>query len=161
MREDISALWKQMEGAHETLMRTLGQFFKGDESARLAFLREQYNGNRNLVLFVLQYLPQEELKKVLPFLLEHARSVHGHLHKVREIILTIPKEWLVDHIEAAADPLLESATYDDYRRFLELYFAIDLNLTERLARRAKDSADPDIKEAGEDFMEKIREAARA
>jgi hypothetical protein len=48
-----------------------------------------------------------------------------------------------------------NGTYDEYRRFLELYIEIDTELTKKLAMRAIQSPDFDIREAGEDFLIKI------
>ncbi len=148
-------LGQEMEQAHNTLIAALGRFLQGDKNTRLRLITEGYRTNHYLVIFVLRYVGPEELKELLPFLMSHARSVHGYLHHVREIILRLPKDWLLEHIEAVAEPLLKTGSDDDYRRFLELYFQIDPKLTERLAQRAADSPDPDIREAGEDFLEKL------
>lgn len=80
---------------------------------------------------------------------------HGAVGYIREIIHTLSKEWVISRIEQAADPLLENGTYDEYRRFLELYFELDEELTRKLAQRAIQSTDYDIHEAGEDFLSKI------
>jgi hypothetical protein len=71
----------------------------------------------------------------------------------QDVILRLPREWLLDRIESVAEPLLQNGSYDDYRRFLELYIKIDPLLTERLAMKAAASSDSDIREADEDFME--------
>ncbi|HEX3315717.1 MAG TPA: hypothetical protein VHR72_12530, partial [Gemmataceae bacterium] len=60
-------------------------------------------------------------------------------------------------IEATAERYLHNGTYDEYRRFLELYWLLDRDMTGRLARRAAASTDPDIRESGDDFLEKLAE----
>jgi hypothetical protein len=155
MSDEMQQHWREMEQAHSAFTSALGQFLSGDKGTRLQLITEGYKTNPYLVITVLRYVAPEEIKELLPFLLSHARSVHGYLDHVQQIILRLPKNWLVEHIEAAAEPFLKTGTYDDYRRFLELYFKIDSRLTERLARRAASSSDPDIREAGEDFLEKL------
>jgi hypothetical protein len=65
--------------------------------------------------------------------------------------MTFPKEWLSQHIESAAEPLLNSQDEWIYRRLLEVYSCIERELTLRLARRAAEHPNPDIREAGDQF----------
>jgi len=78
--------------------------------------------------------------------------VHGGIGAARAIILSLPHDWLLANIEQYAEPLLAYEDDEEYRRLLELYSLIDRDLTLKLARRAAEHADPDIKEAGEDFL---------
>ena len=55
----------------------------------------------------------------------------------------------------AVEPYLCTGSYDEYRRFLELYRALDRELAWKLARRAAAHGDEDIREAGEDFLESL------
>jgi hypothetical protein len=71
----------------------------------------------------------------------------------REVLLTFPKEWLCQHIETAAEPLLASEDEWVYRRLLELYARIEISLTLRLANRAVQHPNPEIQRAGEEFLD--------
>jgi len=153
---EMQRLWQEMQHAHRTFMDALRQFLSGDKSMRLKLIEEGYKTDRYLTTTVLEYVPIEELKELLPLLLSHACSVHAYLDRVRQIILRLPKDWLVEHIEAASESFLESGTDEEYRRFLELYFMLDPILTARLAHRAAAASDPDIREAGQDFLEKLK-----
>jgi len=66
---------------------------------------------------------------------------------------------LIGVIPSIAEPILSSGTDDEYRRILELYEKIDGALTEQLARRAAANADPDIQEAGIDFLNRLGKSA--
>jgi hypothetical protein len=74
----------------------------------------------------------------------------------REAILSLPKTWLLANIEKSAEGLLADGTDEEYRRLLELYIKIDDRLTEKLVKRALQHEDADIREAGEDFQEYLK-----
>ena len=82
-----------------------------------------------------------------------ASSGHGAIGRVREILLSLPRDWVLTRIEDAAEPYLRDGTYDEYRRFLELYERLDRRLMLKLAQRAAAHSDPDIQEAGQDYLE--------
>lgn len=154
MKIDMRNTWEQMEHAHEAFARLVGEFKSGDKATRLELIQKGYK-NRALTMDVLEYLVPEELQDLLPFLLSHARSVHPYLRRVRQLILTIPKDWLTDNIEKAAEPLLTTGDDEEYRRLLELYIQIDDELAIKLAKRAQASTDPNIRDVGEEFMEEL------
>lgn len=89
---------------------------------------------------------------MLPELVKFASFSHGSIQTVRDAILLIPKEEILARIEQIAEPILITGDYDEYRRLLELYILLDKELTRKLALRAANDPDPDIKEAGEDFL---------
>jgi hypothetical protein len=132
-------------------------FLSGDKKEKTKLLQERYQTNPRLVVDVLEHLNPEDLKESLPFLVEHSRSVHGHLHALRRLFLLLPKSWLVENVEAAVEPWLQTGDDEYYRRFLELYFLIDRQLTRRLVERAAASNNPDVRDAGMDFLKKLEE----
>jgi hypothetical protein len=109
-------------------------------------------------LTVFAYLSLDEQQDLFRDLVFLASSSHGSIQRVRDLILTLPRDWVLAHIEREAEPLLRQGTYDEYRRFLELYELLDLDLTLKLARRAAAHEDPDIREAGEEYLEKFQQA---
>lgn len=149
-------LWNHLEQAHQRFRELVGRLKSLDKDTRLQLVRKGYK-NRALTVDVLEYLGQDELKELLPFLLSHARSVHPYLGRIRHLIVSLPKEWLLERLEAASYPMLEPNDDEAYRRFLELYFQIDPQLTKRLAEQALQSSDPNVRDAGRDFMEKLRD----
>ena len=105
-------------------------------------------------LYVLPYVKAPELMQLFSELVFLASFGHGAIGTVRQAILSLPREWVLARMEQEAEPLLRDGTYDEYRRFLELYELMDMELTLKLARRAAAHADDDIREAGEDFLAK-------
>ncbi len=74
----------------------------------------------------------------------------------RDAILSLPSDWVLARIEQVSEPYLLTGTHEEYRRFLELYQELDHPLTLALAQRAASHPDPDIREAGEDFLERLK-----
>jgi hypothetical protein len=111
--------------------------------------------DRMTALTVLPYLSLTERKCLFPELVFLASWAHGAVQVARDMILSLPRDWVLANIEREAEPHLQDGTYDEYRRFLELYQLLDRDLTIKLARRAAAHADPDIREAGEEFLEEL------
>jgi hypothetical protein len=88
-------------------------------------------------------------------LLDLASSSHAYMGEARELILSLPREWVLANVEKSAEPLLRRGDYSEYRGLLALYAELDHDLACRLARRAAEDSDEDIREAGEDFLEKL------
>ncbi len=156
MNREIDNSWNEMASNFDAFLIALGRFFKADSESRIQLIRTGYQKNPRLVVELLRYMPESDLKILMPFLLEHARSVHGYLDHFRRAILSLPKDWLLEHIESSAESILQNGDDDEYRRLLELYFRIDPQLTRRLAERAVRSPDANIREAGQDFIEKLK-----
>lgn len=52
--------------------------------------------------------------------------------------------------------LWNNGTYEEYKRLLELYIELDLDLTHQLSNRVMQNNDSSILEAGEEYIEKLR-----
>jgi hypothetical protein len=127
--------------------------FLAGEVDRVALLRRELRGSeRTTALAIAAWLPSDELRLLLPELVYLASFSHGGTSPARELILSLPRDLVLRQIEALTEPLLRDGTYDEYRRFLELYQLLDRDLMLSLARRAAAHEDPDIREAGEDFL---------
>lgn len=64
----------------------------------------------------------------------------------------MPHEWLMNNIDQELDLILEDGDYEEYRCLLELCSQLDKDLMLKIATRALDNSDKDIKEAGADYM---------
>ena len=78
---------------------------------------------------------------------------HKYVHIYRKFILALPRDWVLERVEAIAEPYLINGDMEEYRRYLELYLLLDEELTRKLAQRALAHSDPDVIEAGQDFIE--------
>ncbi len=73
----------------------------------------------------------------------------------RDIILSLPRDWLLANIEESIEGQLQYFDSFDYWQIAGFCADIDKNLTLRLARRAAGHSDVEIKETGEDYIEKL------
>lgn len=115
---------------------------------------------RGTALRLIEYLNLEERQSLFDDLVDLASVSHSDLELCRKVILSLPKTWLLANIEKRTEPLLQDGTDEEYRRLLELYIDIDRELTQRLAIRALQQDDPDIREVGEDFQNYLENGYR-
>jgi hypothetical protein len=115
---------------------------------------------RGTALRLIEYLEVEERQSLFDDLLDLASVSHSDIELCRKVILSLPKTWVLANIEKSAEPLLQAGTDEEYRRLLELYIDIDRELAQRLAIRALQHDDPDIREVGEDFQNYLENGHR-
>lgn len=145
-------LWSRLKASYIAFRQAM-QEFSAPNIDRVGLLRIGLRGSdRHVALALLPYLTVEELKQLFEELIFLASFSHGAIQFVRDQILRLPREWVMERIETVADSLLAEGTYEEFRRLLELYDTLDPELTQSLALRAIQHSDPDIREAGKDFL---------
>ncbi len=150
---DLHSAYNQAGIAYTRAMR---QFLK-DDIDRVAFLRQGLRDNTHvgrMSQHLVRNLKAEEALQLLPEILYAycLLTKDGDLQQPRDFISSLPREAVLATIEAAAEPLLEIDTENEYRRLLELYEQLAPALTKRLAQRAAQNGDAGIKEVGEDYL---------
>jgi hypothetical protein len=149
-------LWSNLRQAEMDFFRIRWDFLSTSNAKELVISQALKSpSDRATALRIILYLEVEERLQFLDELVDLASVGHSDISLVREVLLSLPKDFLLANIEKSAEPLLINATtdaYEEYRRLLELYIDIDRDLTRRLALRASESDDEDIREAGEDFL---------
>jgi tetratricopeptide (TPR) repeat protein len=113
-----------------------------------AALKLPGGNNRAAAVALLHKLPQEEQQRLFPELIQLARSAHGPVGAIRKIIFSLPREWVLERIDAHVEPILRNEEYDDYWMFLELFERLNPMRAVKLARQAAGSADAAIRELG-------------
>jgi hypothetical protein len=160
LSNDSSVRWHRLVASHQAFAGALQEFL-AEGAERVAVLREALRGSdRNTALYVAAALTLSERMDLFPEWVFLASWTHGAIQAARDVILSLPREWVRARIEREAEPFLRDGTDDEYRRFLELYAVLDRELALTLARRAAVHADPDIRAAGEDFLDKLGAALR-
>ena len=155
LANDSTVLWQHLIEARLAFSRAFREFF-AEGVDRVGVLREALRGReRGTGLYIAPYLTPTERRQLFPEWVFLASWAHGAVQVARDMIVSLPRDWVLANIEGEAEPLLREGTYDEYRRFLELYELLDRSLTLRLAHRAAAHADPDIREAGEDFLKRL------
>jgi len=146
-------VWTQLVESHKQYNIDLRDFLSGDVD-RVSIMRVALTGKeRNTAIYIARHLSPSELKELFGELVYLASFAHGAIRSVRDLILSLPKEWILANIGRFVEPILKEGHEDEYRRILELYADLDTHLVEDLARRASKHADEDIREAGKDFLQ--------
>jgi hypothetical protein len=150
-------LWRKLVEREISYIQTR-QDFLNDSTDRVALIKKAFQNpsERGTALRFIEYLKLEERQNLFNELVDLASVSHSDIELCRKAILSFPKTWLLANIEKSAESLLQDGTDEEYRRLLELYIDIDRELAQRLARRALAHADPDIREAGEDFQNYLK-----
>lgn len=146
-------IWQGLVHHYKKLNLALARFLF-DEANRIPILREALKtGDRAAAIYVASHLKTAELMELFEEFVFLASFSHGGLAPVRQVILSLPRDWVLSRIENVVSPLIERGTYDEYRRFLELYSDLNHQLALNLANKAAQHSDEDIREAGKDFIE--------
>jgi hypothetical protein len=155
---DQPSIWERLTSSYKLYALALQDFLAIDID-RVSLMKSALKSNdRTVAIHLLQYLAPSELNQLLNELVFLASFSHGGVGTVRQSIISMPREWVLSNIEQIAEPILESGTYDEYRRLLELYIVLDPVITLKLAQRAKKHEDPDVREVGIDFINKVDES---
>ena len=153
--EDDLALWQEYLEAEQERLRLRRELFTNCSSL-VELVRAGLHAptQRISALGIARFLEEDERKELFPDLLALASYFHGGMGYARDLVLSLPKEWLLANIEEAAEPLFGYG-YEEYRGLAEVYIQLDRDLAYKLAHRAAADSDEDIKEAGQDLLERL------
>src|SRR2546423_12266399 len=150
----LASVWMRLCKAEIEYLRARQTFLqnRGDSVRELAKGLDD-PAQRGTALRLLATVPVEVRYPLFPKLVELASFGHGEIVLVRSLISQLDSAWLAEHLPTQVDRIMSSpkATYEEYRRLAELLRDLDPRLLKQLVLRAKESADADIREVGEDF----------
>lgn len=148
--------WNELAESYKRYILAHQAFFRSPVD-RVSLIRQALHTRDRLVAVEMaRYLSPSEHEQLFPEWIYWSRA-QGCLPAVRSYILSLPKEWVMEHIEDEVEPYLREGTEEDFRRYLELYYALDRSLTKKLARRAIGHPNQAIQEAGKDFLSKVEQ----
>jgi len=152
LTEQEKSIWENLVRAYLQFAQASSDFTNGSINRAKIIKEGLQSKNRHTAIYFLKYLKQDETQKIFSELVYLASFSHGAIVAIREAILSLPRDWVLSRIETVAEPYLSEDDGEAYRRFLELYQQLDDKLMEKLAKRAVESHNQDIKEAGTDFL---------
>ncbi|SRR6266545_1257869 len=151
MIDESDKLRQDLVSSFRAYTEALGKFLsKGVD--RVSLIREIIREDINVALKLAEYLNEGEHKLLFDIWVGGA-SHHKYVGMYRKFITALPRDWVLERVEAAAEPYLINGDMEEYRRYLELYLLLDEELTRKLAQRALAHSDPEVVEAGQDFIE--------
>ncbi|MEO7327200.1 MAG: hypothetical protein ABI193_01390 [Minicystis sp.] len=149
-----SELWAELVKRHWAFIHARMGILRLSSAVELVRAGLHDGGGRVTALAMVPYLKEDERRALLPDLVAVASYGHGQTGEAIARILELPRDWVLANIEAQVEPLLAKGSYEEYRALMELYDQLGAFALERqVAERAAASEDPDIREAGEDFLE--------
>ncbi len=156
-------LWKRVLVTKNDYHLALSELLKHCRPA-LAELVARSLGNSSegpLAVEMAEHLNVDELKEIFPTLLKASSEYGPGTGEARRLLMRIPKEWILERIERETEPILQNAYDEQYWCLHALYVDLgDMRLVEQLAKRAIQSSNPHVQEAGRDFLEQLRDTNR-
>lgn len=108
--------------------------------------------NRETALDGASSLTMDEKKQLLPEWINLARAAHSPFQIAWKVIESLPREWVLANIEKEVDAILKNEEETDYWMFLQLYARLNGTLMRKLAERASNHAEPEIRELGVEYL---------
>src|SRR5437660_1291660 len=133
-----AALWERLVECNLEYSRAF-RAFCAEGVQRVPWVRKGLHSggiDRATALTVLPYMSVAERLELFSDLVDVARAAHGPVDAVWKLILSLPRDWVLAHIEQEVEPILRGEEEDDYWMFLQLYAQLDRDLTRKLAHRA-------------------------
>jgi hypothetical protein len=157
----VHQLWKQYYNAWSRLLRAKNLIGNQPNSQLLKIVKHGLSvGERGAVLDLMRIMNEEDLKLCLNDLLKHGSYFNAYTRGFQKLILSISKSWLIENIESYAEPILaQEDNHEEYSILMELFMQIDKGLAVRLAERAINNNDEDIREWGIDMLEELHREA--
>lgn len=154
-------IWERMASGWEALLAARNDFLRKGVD-RVALVRQALDPDSDYrdeitAGFVLEYLSEDELKAIFGQLILWASWQNAINEDAEKAILRLPKEWLVENVEAIVEPYLqvgEPFTRNNYWYFLHLYQVIDPDLNKKLVLRALKHDDEEIRLVGQQYIGK-------
>ncbi|HEX6817569.1 MAG TPA: barstar family protein [Ktedonobacterales bacterium] len=149
---DARQLWQNLKDAEHAFHAARMALFRVGDIADILYEALHNVAERGTALRVLLIQPEQARRRVFPRLIELASVGHRDIQLVRDVILSMDRQWVLEHIGPEVDRVLDSALeYEEYRRLAELLGIIGSPHLAILVARAAASDDHDTSEVAEDY----------
>lgn len=148
-------LWHRVISNEWEFIESRIRFMRGcDNKVIVSLVRRALHtpNERNTALRLIPYLTNERQQFLLNDLIEVASVSHSDIQLCRQVILGLPRGWLLDNIKGSLDKVLSNGLSEEYKRLIELCEPIDIHLTKDLVEQALGHKDSEVREVGKDFQ---------
>jgi hypothetical protein len=155
---DDEKLWQEYVSAYNKYVNASLSFHNYAKD-KLACIKSALEGDDyhsiDTAFHAMKSLNPEQLCEVFDKLVSFVSYWNRLNHLAEKFILSIERQWVIENIERYAEPILATADEEIYSALLSLYIMLDVELTRRLALRALQSDQEDIREAGQDALDTL------
>lgn len=150
-------LWQEYELAHLNLWNISKKL--QEEKNKIATIHYGFkNGNVSVAINALHDLKGEDLISFFDILINMVISLKFG-DSIHDLILRMPRDWVLANIEKEVEKLLSEedvGDYLDYQMILKLYLKLDKNLVRKLAGTILEDEDEDMREVGEHYFNLVK-----
>jgi hypothetical protein len=156
-QQSLSALWQRYVNVKAELEMLEYTFRNRPRSEVLDCLKEglTHPGERRFALDLLRVLPEENRRALMLEIIGLAAWQNGQMQKAQELVFSVSGDWLQENLESLAEQFIAHADPVDLWGLLDICSRVDKKIALKLAQRFAASADPDIRDAGESFVETL------
>lgn len=150
-------LWQELHAAENAFVDARMRFMAqaGDRVGVVSAALRSSSGRGTALRLLRDNLSPTEGLQVFDELVALGVEYHSDLGLVQQVILALPRDEVLARFESAAAPYLAAGSYEEYRCVLAIAVALNRDMPERIARAAAADPDPDIREAGTDYLETL------
>jgi len=151
-------LWRDFVSEQDAVESLRLALLRGPRTALLDCLRDALRRPHERVhaLRLLKIMPEEDRRAMMPELFAFGTWQNQITELAKELIFSVSREWLRNNTLTFIEPLLQGTDYPEFWGALEICDQIDRPKALELARRIATNPDPNIREAGETFLDKLR-----
>lgn len=104
----------------------------------------------------IERLKAEELKELFDRLLSAACQTSNLIAFAIPILLRLPKQWLLEHLDNRIQPFIAKYQSEAYIAIIEIYKRLDLGKALEWTKKAAADNDEHIKQIGNDYLAEFR-----
>ena len=106
----------------------------------------QINSDKYIGMELISQLGEATQKALFSELLYIGSSPNGYRERAFAIVKSMPRDWVLSHLEECVEPFLAFEDWGEYVSFLGLYREISPALEERLIKRIREHPSAEIRE---------------
>jgi hypothetical protein len=146
----------QHQTAHEEALRELRD---QPAEAVAAWLKPWLDRveDRWMAFELIPHLSTDQKKALFDEIVAFASWPHGSWQLFHDVIADMPRDWVLEHVERAAEASLASGEYEEYGTILSLFDRLDAALGRRLAERMTSHREEDVRDLGERHLQILAE----
>jgi hypothetical protein len=113
-----------------------------------------YPAQRGAAFELIHWMGRDKRSEFLPELVELASYANRYTSVAREVILGLPRRWLIENIQAAYEPIVrgESAHEEEFGLLLSLLEELDSSLAKGFALRATKHQKEEVRNLGTAYL---------